>query len=573
LTHIRQPSLLLKILLSTSIAITLLLGITGWFVQDEAVAVLSSNLQSEIQASFRAYESLWKLRTDMLRSVSTVLSSMSDVRAAFRTNDRATIRDTAAEIWSKISDSTALFVVTDPRGGVIASLGGAGILGNDMPAVRAAASKFPEQSAGFVMQNGRLYELVVTPVYVEMGNGPGLLNVLVAGFPVDRTVADDFRQRTGASDFIFAAGGVPVASTLPTQLSGQISAAYQGGPAFQHVTSPGGDFAVLGSELASIEGNPIGQLLIVRSFDAVLKNRQMLERKLVLVWVLAIAAGLALSFLLARRLLKPVKQLDEAATRIARQEYETRVPEGANDELGRLARTFNAMCGSIQQARQELIRQERILTIGRLSTSIVHDLRNPLAAIYGGAEMMIDGELSETQMKRVAGNIYRASRIINTILQELVEVSRGRMQAPELCSLSEVVGAAVGAEISAAEQQGVAIQTTVDETLELPLERGRMERVFLNLISNALEAMPNGGCIKIQSERSRHEVLIHFKDTGPGIPSTIREMLFQPFTTARKNGLGLGLALSRQTVLDHGGDLWLENEVVSGAHFCMRLPL
>jgi signal transduction histidine kinase len=565
--------LLLKILLSTSIAITLLLGITGWFVQDEAVAVLSSNLQSEIQASFRAYESLWKLRTDMLRSVSTVLSSMSDVRAAFRTNDRATIRDTAAEIWSKISDSTALFVVTDPRGGVIASLGGAGILGNDMPAVRAAASKFPEQSAGFVMQNGRLYELVVTPVYVEMGNGPGLLNVLVAGFPVDRTVADDFRQRTGASDFIFAAGGVPVASTLPTQLSGQISAAYQGGPAFQHVTSPGGDFAVLGSELASIEGNPIGQLLIVRSFDAVLKNRQMLERKLVLVWVLAIAAGLALSFLLARRLLKPVKQLDEAATRIARQEYETRVPEGANDELGRLARTFNAMCGSIQQARQELIRQERILTIGRLSTSIVHDLRNPLAAIYGGAEMMIDGELSETQMKRVAGNIYRASRIINTILQELVEVSRGRMQAPELCSLSEVVGAAVGAEISAAEQQGVAIQTTVDETLELPLERGRMERVFLNLISNALEAMPNGGCIKIQSERSRHEVLIHFKDTGPGIPSTIREMLFQPFTTARKNGLGLGLALSRQTVLDHGGDLWLENEVVSGAHFCMRLPL
>ncbi len=111
----------------------------------------------------------------------------------------------------------------------------------------------------------------------------------------------------------------------------------------------------------------------------------MLERKLVLVWALAIAAGLVVSFLLARRILKPVKQLDEAATRIARQEYETRVPEGASDELGRLASTFNAMCGSIQQARQELIRQERISTIGRLSTSIVHDLRNPLAATsYGG---------------------------------------------------------------------------------------------------------------------------------------------------------------------------------------------
>ena len=573
MSQIRPPSLLLKILLSTSIAITLLLGITGWFVQDEAVAVLSNNLQGEIQASFRAYESLWKARTDMLRSVSTVLSTMSDVRAAFRTNNRATIRDTAAEIWSKISDSTALFVVTDPRGQVIASLGGAEILGDDVAAVRAAAPKFPEQSAGFVLQNGRLYELVVTPVYVEMGNGPGLLNVLVAGFPVDRTVADDFRQRTGTSDFIFAAGGIPVASTLSSQLSGQIAASYRGGIAFQRVKSPGGDFAVLGSELASIEGNPIGRLLIVRSFDDVLKNSEELERKLVLIWALAIAGGLAVSFLLARRILKPVKQLDEAATRIGRQEYETRVPEGASDELGRLARTFNAMCGSIQQARQELIRQERISTIGRLSTSIVHDLRNPLAAIYGGAEMMIDGELSETQMKRVAGNIYRASRIINSILQELVEVARGRMQAPEPCSLAEVVGAAVGAEMSAAELQGVSIHTTVETALELPLERGRMERVFLNLISNALEAMPNGGHIEIRSERNTHDVFIHVKDTGPGIPTAIREKLFQPFATARKNGLGLGLALSRQTVLDHGGDLWLEREVVAGAHFCMRLPL
>ena len=157
----------------------------------------------------------------------------------------------------------------------------------------------------------------MTPVYVEMGSGPGLLNVLVAGFPVDGAVAEDFRQRTGASDFIFVAGGIPAASTLPAQLSNQIAGAYRSGAAFQHISGPGGDFAVLGSDLASIEGNPIGQLLIVRSFDAVIRNRQTLEQRLVLVWALAIGAGLALSFLLARRILKPVKQLDEAATRIA----------------------------------------------------------------------------------------------------------------------------------------------------------------------------------------------------------------------------------------------------------------
>ena len=88
------------------------------------------------------------------------------------------------------------------------------------------------------------------------------------------------------------------------------------------------------------------------------------------------------------------------------------------DELGRLAAAFNAMCGSIQNARQNLIRQERIATIGRMSTSIVHDLRNPLAAIYGGAEMLVDGGLSPAQVQRLSGNIYRSSRRMQQMLQE-----------------------------------------------------------------------------------------------------------------------------------------------------------
>ncbi|MGI8989475.1 MAG: hypothetical protein ACR2I2_07810, partial [Bryobacteraceae bacterium] len=111
---IRHPSLLWKILLSTSIAITILLAFTGWFVQDQVLRAMSQNLQSEVRSSFRAYESLWQSRAEMLRSVSLVLSNMSDVRAAFGTGDQATIRDTAGEIWSKISRSNGVFLVTDP---------------------------------------------------------------------------------------------------------------------------------------------------------------------------------------------------------------------------------------------------------------------------------------------------------------------------------------------------------------------------------------------------------------------------------------------------------------------------
>ena len=90
------------------------------------------------------------------------------------------------------------------------------------------------------------------------------------------------------------------------------------------------------------------------------------------------------------------------------------------------------MCASIQQARQELIRQERISTIGRLSSSIVHDLRNPLAAVYGGAEMLVDAELTPLQVKRLAANIYRASRRIQELLQDLLNVSRGSARGAEV---------------------------------------------------------------------------------------------------------------------------------------------
>src|SRR5205085_10047486 len=156
-----------------------------------------------------------------------------------------------------------------------------------------------------------------------------------------------------------------------------------------------------------------------------------------LMWLGAVLAGLGLTYLLARKIVEPVQKLDRAASEVARQNYDSRVRVDSQDELGRLAETFNNMCGSIQSAREELIRQERISTIGRLSASIVHDLRNPLAAIYGGAEMLVDRELPPGHVKRLATNIYQASRRIQELLQDLLNVSRGKGRPAELCRLRE----------------------------------------------------------------------------------------------------------------------------------------
>src|SRR5450432_2646848 len=138
-------SLQWKILVSASVAITVLLALTGWMVLSNAMYTTSQSLEEEVHTSFQAYESLWKSRADQLSSVSLILSGMSDVRAAFGTGDEATIRDTAGELWSRISHDNAIFLVTDPQGNTIASLGGAPISAphEDSAGVRAAARRFP----------------------------------------------------------------------------------------------------------------------------------------------------------------------------------------------------------------------------------------------------------------------------------------------------------------------------------------------------------------------------------------------------------------------------------------------
>jgi signal transduction histidine kinase len=217
--------------------------------------------------------------------------------------------------------------------------------------------------------------------------------------------------------------------------------------------------------------------------------------------------------------------------------------------------------------------QKHISTIGWLSASIVHDLRNPLGTVFAGAEMLLDLDLSPAQVKRLATNIHRAAGRMRELLADLAGASSGNKSTFEICSVHDVIAAASEVLAPMAEKQSVRILNDVAGGIEIPLVRSRMERVFLNLITNALEAMPHGGEICISLRMAEDSVLIEVEDTGPGIPRGIRDRLFEPFVTAGKtNGLGLGLATTRQAVLDHGGDIWTEPGA-AGAHFTIRLPI
>jgi signal transduction histidine kinase len=567
--------LLTKILLSTSVALTILFAITGQIVLRHIRQTVSDSLEEEVHNSFQAYTSLLKSRAELLSSVSRIMATLPEVRLAFSTGDRATIQDTAKEMWSKISPSNAMFLVTDPAGKVIASLSGSGPMAfeKQLDVVKQASRRFPEQSSGFYSRNGELYHVSVTPVYIDSTGDPALLNVLVAGIQVDALVAQELKEQT-ASEYLFVTPQRVITSTLNPRATAAVVEDVRRARGGHRVTDGVVQYARFSEPLTGIDGTPVGEISILRSFAAAQTRIASLTTNIILLWLSAICVGLGMTYLMARRIIEPVKQLDRAAAEVARQNYEIEVPAESEDEMGRLARTFNMMCASIRQARVDLIRQERISTIGRLSGSIVHDLRNPLAAIYGGAEMLVDADLPPAHVKRLAGNIYRASRRIQELLQDLLNVSRGKSRAPEICRLREVASAACDSLASIAEAQHVAIVQEIPPDIELSLERSRMERAFVNLIGNALEAMPEGGEVRISARVNDGAAVVQVQDNGPGIAPEIRSQLFQPFVSAgKRNGLGLGLALSRQTVLEHGGDMWVEPAPGRGARFVFRLPL
>src|SRR5580704_16346147 len=569
-------SLLWKILLSTSVAVTILFGIAGEVVLSTINHTMYASLEQEVQNSFHAYTSLWNYRRDMLSNTSLMLSDLPQVRSAFSTGDKATISDTAGELWRKVSDANAIFLVFSPFGQYVTSVGGdaAPALSRNKDIFKAASAKFPKQSKGFFLQDGELYNISVTPVYVDSSTGEQrLANVLIAGYRIDALVAQQLKEATGSEFLFLQPGGPPVASTLNPRATGAVVRNLAASKPAQLVSDGISKYARFETPLTDIAGRKVGALYILRCFDGSQRQIDSLYSTIFLLWILAVSAGLGMTYFLARRIVQPVQELDRAAAEVARQNYAIEVEVMSEDELGRLARTFNNMCASIRHAREDLIRQERISTIGRLSGSIVHDLRNPLAAIYGGAEMMVDADLPPAHMKRLAGNIYRASRRIQELLQDLLNVSRGKTGAPEVCRLREVASAACDSLAVAAETQGVAIALAIPSEIELPMERSRMERAFVNLIANALDAMPEGGAVRISAELESGAVLVHVEDNGPGVPAEIRPRLFQPFVSAgKRNGLGLGLALSRQTVLEHGGDMWVASASGHGARFSFRLP-
>jgi two-component system, NtrC family, sensor kinase len=307
-----------------------------------------------------------------------------------------------------------------------------------------------------------------------------------------------------------------------------------------------------------------------------------------------VLAAVALSILLARRLVRPIKRMQVAAEAIGAGASDERIELDRKDELGALAGAFNAMAEHVQDLIEGLERKvaERTKALEKASqhksdflANMSHELRTPLNAIVGFSQVLkqkLFGEVNDKQEEYLDDILSSADHLLELIndILDLSKVEAGQVELEMgLFSLREALERGVVMVRERASKNGVSLELTLDPNVDLVEgDERRIRQVVFNLLSNAVKFTPEGGRVDISAARQDGEVLVAVRDTGPGIASADQARIFEEFQQAdsgngeRPEGTGLGLALSRSLVELHGGRIWVESEPGKGSTFTFTLP-
>ena len=297
-----------------------------------------------------------------------------------------------------------------------------------------------------------------------------------------------------------------------------------------------------------------------------------INRALLLAAVVAGLAAVLLTVGLSRRILKPVETLTAAARRMERGDLSQRVEVQSDDEIGELARAFNAMADGL--TRLEDLRRNMV-------TDVAHELRTPLSNIRGYLEALQDGIVEPK--REVIDSLYEEAMLLNLLvddLQELALAEAGQLRLERRpVAPADLVNRAMEAARAQAAAGGVTLQADLPADLPLvDVDPQRIEQVLGNLLSNALTHTPSDGEVVVAARAKGSEVEVSVRDTGEGIPPEHLPYIFERFYRADKSrsratgGTGLGLAIARQLVEAHGGRITVESQVGQGAVFTVTLP-
>ncbi len=338
--------------------------------------------------------------------------------------------------------------------------------------------------------------------------------------------------------------------------------------------------------IRDIEGRIVG-ILYVGLLEAKYVD---LQRQTVLIFLAISLTGAlvasALSYIISRRISVPITRMALAAQEVAQGNLDAKVEVASGDELGQLADSFNAMALALKQRDQRLrdfttkqvMESERLALIGQLSANVAHELNNPLQGILAYShllqERIPDADPSSQMIARIVTQTGRCREIIRGLL----DFARQKKPDKTISDVNHVLRDTVSLIVNQALFHNIEIVQDLDPDLPTAImDPSQIERLFMNLIINAAEAMDGRGRLRLATrfDPESRSVEIRFEDTGHGIPEEYMDKIFDPFFTTKEigHGTGLGLAISYGIVKEHRGTISAESQVGKGTTFTVRLPV
>ncbi len=328
-------------------------------------------------------------------------------------------------------------------------------------------------------------------------------------------------------------------------------------------------------------------LSMQKTDETIAANRRFLASSAAIT-IFLVAAGISVIF--AFQVNRPLSALARTMARAESGDLAARARLPRHDELGQLGRSLDSMIERLAETRAEveryhteqLIRAERLASVGELAASVAHEIKNPLAGISGAVQVLAEGYPEGDPRREVTEQVLRQCNRMDKTIRDLLNYAQPLRSDPYPVDVNETLDRAAFIALPNPARSPVRLRREYAERLPRTMADGKLlEQAFLNLILNAVQAMPKGGELTLRTalreeaegDGVRQLIEVVVADTGPGIPPEIREKIFSPFYTTRTQGTGLGLSISRKIVEQAGGTIALASVPGEGTTFRVSIPV
>ncbi len=548
------------LVVSMALVIAFVTGVSLLLIRHHLREQVTSNLSRDLDQSVVAFQNLQAERLGALARENALLAELPTLKALMTSGDDLTIQDGAAEFWEL--SGTDLFMLADPGGRVVAAYVRGASADDTLRTGMKRLLTSPHMH--YLIDGESLYACALRPLYFGSDQDGTLLGYVLSGISIERTVPE-ISQPTGV-EATFLSGHQILASTLATGLqaglvkqSGTLSVMPRAPVAVKLGNS---QFLATTEDLSAAATAPL-QLVVLKSLEPANQWISRIDRMVLIIGILALLSGMVLMAVISRLVTRPLEELSHSVRAFGLGDVKHHVPRHGTQEVRQLSIAFASMRRQIQKANQTILESERLATIGRMASSVSHDLRHYLAAIFANAEFLASDRLSMKERTEIFADIRAAVNGTADMIESLLIFSRtgsNIRRQPEL--MATLVERAVGLIRSHPDAEGVALTTSYvnpAETMAI-VDCKQIERAVFNLLLNACQAARLDGpaSVHVALKTEEQRILVCVTDNGPGVSANIRMSLFEPFVSeGKQKGTGLGLTLANCIAREHGGNVVL----------------